>query len=53
MAAQQEGLYILLIRVHGLIRGHDLELERDETQCYLEMPYALQFRPLVEKLRCQ
>ena len=26
---QQEGLYILLISVHGLIRGHDLELGRD------------------------
>lgn len=29
MAQGQEGLYILLISVHGLIRGNDLELGRD------------------------
>jgi sucrose-phosphate synthase len=27
--ARQHGLYLLLISVHGLIRGHDLELGRD------------------------
>jgi len=29
ITTQQEGLYILLISVHGLIRGHNLELGRD------------------------
>ncbi|HED18882.1 MAG TPA: glycosyltransferase [Gammaproteobacteria bacterium] len=46
MAAQQEGLYILLISVHGLIRGHDLELGRDadtggQTRYVVELAQAL------------
>ena len=43
---QQEGLYILLISVHGLIRGHDLELGRDadtggQTKYVVELAQAL------------
>jgi len=29
MTDSSDGLYIMLISVHGLIRGHDLELGRD------------------------
>jgi len=46
MTTQQEGLYILLISVHGLIRGHDLELGRDadtggQTRYVVELAQAL------------
>ena len=42
----QDGLYILLISVHGLIRGHDLELGRDadtggQTKYVVELAQAL------------
>ena len=29
-AIHHDGLYLLLISVHGLIRGHDLELGNDD-----------------------
>ena len=46
METQQEKLYILLISVHGLIRGHDLELGRDadtggQTKYVVELVRAL------------
>ena len=46
MTTQQEGLYILLISVHGLIRGHNLELGRDadtggQTRYVVELAQAL------------
>jgi len=46
IAAQQEGVYILFISVHGLIRGHDLELGRDadtggQTRYVVELAQAL------------
>lgn len=44
--SQAQGLYILLISVHGLIRGHDLELGRDadtggQTKYVVELAKAL------------
>ena len=46
MAEQQQGLYIVLISVHGLIRGNDLELGRDadtggQTLYVVELARAL------------
>lgn len=46
MKAQSENLYILLLSVHGLIRGHDLELGRDadtggQTKYVVELARAL------------
>lgn len=48
-------LYIVLISVHGLIRGHDLELGRDadtggQTKYVVELARALGERPDVEKV---
>lgn len=48
-------LYIVLISVHGLIRGHDLELGRDadtggQTKYVVELARALGERADVEKL---
>lgn len=48
-------LYILLISVHGLIRGHDLELGRDadtggQTKYVVELARALGERADVEKV---
>jgi len=48
-------LYIVLISVHGLIRGHDLELGRDadtggETKYVVELAHALGERDDVEKV---
>ena len=45
-AAHQDGLYLLLISVHGLIRGHDLELGSDadtggQTRYVVELARAL------------
>ncbi len=45
-AIHQEGLYLLLISVHGLIRGHDLELGSDadtggQTRYVVELARAL------------
>jgi sucrose-phosphate synthase len=44
--AQQEGLYLVLISVHGLIRGRDLELGRDadtggQIKYVVELAHAL------------
>ena len=49
------GLYILHLHVHGLIRGHDLELGRDpdtggQTTYVLELTRALAARPEVERV---
>jgi len=51
----QEGLYILLISVHGLIRGSQLELGRDadtggQTKYVLELARALSQRPEVAQV---
>ena len=48
-------LYIVLISVHGLIRGHDLELGRDadtggQTKYVVELAHALGERDDVEKV---
>ncbi len=48
-------LYIVLVSVHGLIRGHDLELGRDadtggQTKYVVELARALGERPDVEKV---
>jgi len=52
---QEEGLYILLISVHGLIRGHSLELGRDadtggQTKYVLELARALSQRPEIAQV---
>ena len=49
------GLYIQLISVHGLLRGHDLELGRDadtggQTKYVVELALALAQHPDVERL---
>ncbi|MEN8711038.1 MAG: HAD family hydrolase [Arenicellales bacterium] len=51
----QDGLYIILISVHGLIRGKRLELGRDadtggQTKYVLELAHALSQRPEVAKV---
>ncbi|MDP2759078.1 MAG: HAD family hydrolase [Sideroxyarcus sp.] len=52
---QPQPLYIVLISVHGLIRGHDLELGRDadtggQTKYVVELARALGERADVEKV---
>jgi sucrose-phosphate synthase len=52
---QQEGLYLLLISVHGLIRGHDLELGRDadtggQIKYVVELAHALGQCPAVQRV---
>ena len=52
---QNQGLYIQLYNIHGLFRGHDLELGRDadtggQTKYVLEFATALSKSPLVEKV---
>lgn len=49
------GLYILLVSVHGLIRGHNLELGRDadtggQTKYVLELAEALSRIPQVDRV---
>jgi len=49
------GLYILLVSVHGLIRGHNLELGRDadtggQTKYVVELAQALAENPLVGRV---
>ena len=49
------GLYILHLHLHGLFRGHDLELGRDpdtggQTTYVLELSRALAARPEVERV---
>ncbi len=53
--ASSSGLYILLISVHGLIRGHDLELGRDadtggQTKYVVELAKALSRQEGVERV---
>ena len=53
--SQKQPLYIVLISVHGLIRGHDLELGRDadtggQTKYVVELARALGERTEVEKV---
>ena len=53
--AHQKPLYIVLISVHGLIRGHELELGRDadtggQTKYVVELARALGERVDVEKV---
>ena len=54
-ARQGEGLYIVLISVHGLIRGEDLELGRDadtggQTKYVVELARALAANPEVGRV---
>jgi sucrose-phosphate synthase len=53
--AYQDGLYLLLISVHGLIRGHDLELGSDadtggQTRYVVELARALGQCPQVARV---
>ncbi|MFQ5487829.1 MAG: HAD family hydrolase, partial [Gammaproteobacteria bacterium] len=53
--AEQEGLYILLISIHGLIRGHNLELGRDsdtggQIKYVLELARAVAEDPRVARV---
>jgi sucrose-phosphate synthase len=55
MAGNPDGLYIMLISVHGLIRGHDLELGRDadtggQTKYVVELSRALSTHPDVSRV---
>lgn len=55
MKPEQNQLYLLLISVHGLIRGHDLELGRDadtggQTKYVVELARALGDRPEVARV---
>ena len=55
MSEQQDKLYIALISVHGLIRGHHLELGRDadtggQTLYALELARALANQPAVTQV---
>ena len=52
---RDRGLYLVLISVHGLIRGHDLELGRDadtggQTKYVVELARALTDCPEVERV---
>jgi sucrose-phosphate synthase len=53
--SNKSGLYILLVSVHGLIRGHNLELGRDadtggQTKYAVELACALAKNPQVERV---
>jgi sucrose-phosphate synthase len=53
--ATAKGLYILLVNIHGLIRGHNLELGRDadtggQTKYVLELAQALANHPEVDQV---
>ncbi|MBD2359384.1 glycosyltransferase [Tolypothrix sp. FACHB-123] len=53
--SNSSGLYILLVSVHGLIRGHNLELGRDadtggQTKYVVELAQALAENPQVERV---
>jgi sucrose-phosphate synthase len=55
MSEKQEGLYIVLISIHGLIRGQNLELGRDsdtggQTRYVVELAKALSDRPEVARV---
>lgn len=52
---EQRGLYVVMISVHGLIRGHNLELGRDadtggQTKYVVELARALAEHPRVERV---
>ena len=52
---EKQGLYICLISIHGLIRGHDLELGRDadtggQTKYVVDLARALAAHPEVERI---
>jgi sucrose-phosphate synthase len=54
MNSNNDKLYILLVSVHGLIRGHDLELGRDadtggQTKYVVELLRELGERSEVER----
>ena len=53
--SQSDGLYIVLVSVHGLIRGHNLELGRDadtggQTKYVVELARALAENPAVARV---
>lgn len=53
--SDNSGLYILLVHIHGLIRGHNLELGRDadtggQTKYVLELAGTLADHPLVGRV---
>jgi sucrose-phosphate synthase len=55
MPDSEDKLYILLISIHGLVRGHDLELGRDadtggQTKYVVELARALGARPDVGRV---
>jgi sucrose-phosphate synthase len=55
MKQHQDGLYLMLISVHGLIRGHDLELGRDadtggQIKYVVELTRALAAHPRVKRV---
>ncbi len=55
MTEDSEGLYILLVSIHGLARGHDLELGRDadtggQIKYVVELARALSLHPEVTKV---
>jgi sucrose-phosphate synthase len=55
MTQQSEGLYLMLISVHGLIRGHDLELGRDadtggQITYVVELARALARHPRIARV---
>ncbi|WP_442499526.1 HAD family hydrolase [Methylobacter sp. sgz302048] len=55
MTGKTDPLYLLLISVHGLIRGHDLELGRDadtggQTKYVVDLTRALALRDDVERV---
>jgi len=55
MSRSSDGYYIVLISVHGLIRGDNLELGRDadtggQTKYVVELAHALGERPEVEQV---
>ena len=52
---RQKGLYIMLINVHGLVRGHELELGRDadtggQIKYVMELARALIIHPRVTRV---
>ncbi len=52
---KERGLYVVMISVHGLIRGHNLELGRDadtggQTKYVVELARALAENPKVERV---
>ncbi|MCP4406637.1 MAG: HAD-IIB family hydrolase [Gammaproteobacteria bacterium] len=55
LESKSPGLYLAMISVHGLIRGHNLELGRDadtggQTQYVVELARSLGSRPEVDRI---